>query len=850
MTLFECKLCGGALKFNSSGIVVCDHCGLQQTLPGKFDEQRAAAFNYGNNFRRSGEFDKALTIYKRIVRKDDIDAEGYWCCALSRFGIEYRKDPDTGENLPICHRASYESFLDDASYKAALAYSSGALREQYQKDGEKIAGIQRGILEIAQKEESCDIFICCKETDEDGNPTRDAALAQELCNRLTEEERKVFFAPAALGEVPDSQREPYIFAALNSAKIMILIGTKPEHLNAAWVKNEWSRFLALTKKDPEKQLLPCYRGMSPEELPERLQGLRSYNMDEFSFLEDLCRGISAAPEIRQLPVPEKQTAPLLKRISLFLEDGDWQRADVYCEKVLDIAPDCAEAYLGKLMAELRVPTQDKLKYCAKPLEDNENYQKILHFADESLLDVVTGYNDAIYARDVDPQLKSDYQDAVYSDAVKLMAGAGIEELQEAIRMFETIIDWKDSCEQIDNCKKRIEELTAPEASKVQEEPIAEPLELPPEEAPVIKENKKKPHGMIMAIACGVVVIGLVLGVFLGSNSKHKDSARLEEPEKYTEAAMEVPTEAPTEAPAKPEITEPPSVWGVVTADNLNVRAEPHITGEVVERLAVDSRVEILEQRVVDGLAWGRTDAGWISMNFVSIGDEIVETPAPVQEKQPDTKKTETPNINTEMAAIRAAGIGDIVRFGVYEQDNDLTNGKEAIEWQVLDIQDGRALVISKYGLEMKKFNQFNDNEGTWETSDMRAWLNTNFVDSAFTAEEKSRIATVKVVDCGNPFYPRYGENDTWDQVFLLSLQEVYDYFDSDEQRQLKPTPYAVETEAHVDKTNGNTWWWLRTFGVSRPAAIFVYTDGSVSVEGTFTSNHGRVIRPAMWIELG
>ena len=135
MAVIKCKMCGGDIEISADKTFgTCEYCGSTMTLPKVDDEQRAAAFNRGNHFRRSGEFDKALAVYERIVAEDDNDAEAHWCCALCRFGIEYVEDPATYEWLPTCHRASFDSFLEDVDYLAAVEHSDGITRRQYQKD--------------------------------------------------------------------------------------------------------------------------------------------------------------------------------------------------------------------------------------------------------------------------------------------------------------------------------------------------------------------------------------------------------------------------------------------------------------------------------------------------------------------------------------------------------------------------------------------------------------------------------------------------------------------------------------------------------------------------------------------
>ena len=370
MAIINCKNCGGNIALSEDRTFgTCDFCGSTMTFPKVSDEQRAAAFNRGNHFRRIGEFDKALAVYERIVQEDDHDAEAHWCCALCRFGIEYVEDPVTFEWLPTCHRASFDSFLEDVDYLAALEHSEGLTQRQYRKDAAKIAEVQRGILATSQNAEAYDVFICYKESDAEGQRTRDSLMAQDIYYQLTEQGKRVFFARITLEDVAGTQYEPYIFAALNSAKVMVVVGTKPEHFSAVWVKNEWSRFLAMMRKDRTKLLLPCYAGMDPYDLPEQLSVLQSYDMTKIGFIQDLIRGIGKVldadkkPEaVAPTPAAVQPTAQqssnvtaLLKRGAMALEDGDWSRADEFYEEVLNQDAECGEAYLGKFLVQQRQP---------------------------------------------------------------------------------------------------------------------------------------------------------------------------------------------------------------------------------------------------------------------------------------------------------------------------------------------------------------------------------------------------------------------------------------------------------------------------------------------------------------
>ena len=209
-----------------------------------------------------------------------------------------------------------------------------------------------------------------------------------------------------------------------------------------------------------------------------------------------------------------------------------------------------------------------------------------------------------------------------------------------------------------------------------------------------------------------------------------------------------------------------------------------------------------------------------------------------------------------------ANVGDIVKFGSYEQDNNTENGAEPIEWQVLEIRaDGSLLVVSRYGLDSQPYNT-ERTDVTWETCTMRRWLNTTFFDTAFTSSEKTMIAKTRIANAGN-IYGTPGGNDTEDQVFLLSIDEAKRLFkDEDEEgrstaRACKPTEYAKAQGAYTYDSNkyyGNGWWWLRSpgndfygaVGVSGGGNIGDY-DGYVYSSETGVADDAGTVRPALVI---
>ena len=198
--------------------------------------------------------------------------------------------------------------------------------------------------------------------------------------------------------------------------------------------------------------------------------------------------------------------------------------------------------------------------------------------------------------------------------------------------------------------------------------------------------------------------------------------------------------------------------------------------------------------------------------------------------------------------LSTATVGQIVTFGNYEQDNDLSNGVEPIEWIVLDVQDGKSLLISRYALDCQQYNIQYVNV-TWETCSMRKWLNSTFLNNAFNAEEQALIPTVTVSADKNPDYNTTPGNSTEDKIFLLSIEKVNKYFVSNKDAQCVPTVYAKTLGCYVDQNTGTCSWWLRSPGGSSYYAAFVYSVGAVDSIGGYVNYSGNAVRPALWINL-
>ena len=198
--------------------------------------------------------------------------------------------------------------------------------------------------------------------------------------------------------------------------------------------------------------------------------------------------------------------------------------------------------------------------------------------------------------------------------------------------------------------------------------------------------------------------------------------------------------------------------------------------------------------------------------------------------------------------------GSIVSFGTYEQDNDTANGPEPIQWIVLAAEGEKSLLLSRYGLDVKAYN----NEWadiTWEKSSLRTWLNNSFMNAAFRADEQTAILSTPVDNSNEQAYSGYSTHDgnnTQDRIFLLSYHEAFDlYFSSDEFRKCAPTDYAIAQGARTSD-NQNTvdragWWWLRSLGYGGSSASYVNSDGSLGYD--YIDTVYSCVRPAFWLDL-
>ena len=389
MAIIKCKMCGGDLEIvEGSSVCECTYCGTKQTVPSADNERKLTLFARASRLLRACEFDKAAGVFETIVADFPEEAEAYWGLVLCKYGIEYVDDPATGKKIPTCHRSSFDSVLDDANFEQACENTDAVARRVYRDEARQIEELRQAILQVSGKEEPYDVFISYKETDGNGERTLDSVIAQDIYKELTGEGYRVFFSRISLEDKLGTEYEPYIFAALNSAKVMIVVGTDYENFDSVWVKNEWSRFLKLIAKGERKTLIPVFKNMDAYDMPKEFAKLAAQDMGKVGAMQDLVRGVEKlvgkkkAEPAQAQPVQQPvyvsggpNVTAMLKRGQQALEDGEWDKAKSFYDQVLSMDAENAEAFLGLFLADEKCTDENAYieRACAKKGEEEILY---------------------------------------------------------------------------------------------------------------------------------------------------------------------------------------------------------------------------------------------------------------------------------------------------------------------------------------------------------------------------------------------------------------------------------------------------------------------------------------------
>ena len=644
------------------------------------------------------------------------------------------------------------------------------------------------------------MFICYKETAEDGSRTEDSVLAQDVYEALIAKGLKVFFSRITLEDKLGTQYEPYIYAALSSAKVMLAFGTTYEYYDAVWVKNEWSRFLGMMKADKRKVLIPCFKGLDAYDMPKEFRGLQAQDMAKLGWMQDLVRGVeklcgkggtaSSAPNtvVQKTVVQEVQESGkadnLMKRVYLYLEDEDFEKASEYIDKVLDVDAEYAPAYVAQVLVAKKLTKEANLTILRASIDDDPTWKKALRFANEEQKQRYLGYAKQINENEVydKEQKKKQAELAVKKEQYdRALAEISKGNYFWAMMILHQLNGYKDAEKLMRQCLDKYKE---------------ELLQKEQEQRKTLAEKEQE----------------------------QKETAKWAE-----ELQMQINR-------LNAEIDQLHGLFSAKKKQKLQ---------EEVENLLNEQKQ--LEQRQYD-----------IEQFLRTAGASLKNIQSDKESRYSDEKIMQEVERKAEWETLVQSGRQ--ITFGHYPQTAN-GNDNTPIEWLILARDEQKILIVSKYGLDAQPYNK-DYTSVTWETCTLRKWLNGTFYNKAFSSAEQAAILTTNVDNSKSQCYSGWntsGGNNTEDKVFLLSYAEANKYFGvthdttSNTKSRVAPTAYAIAQGAYTyysNKTADGTdagRWWLRSHGFYQSSAAGVRTDGSLDYYRV--DDDSDSLRPALWVNL-
>lgn len=182
-----------------------------------------------------------------------------------------------------------------------------------------------------------------------------------------------------------------------------------------------------------------------------------------------------------------------------------------------------------------------------------------------------------------------------------------------------------------------------------------------------------------------------------------------------------------------------------------------------------------------------------------------------------------------------------------------------IEWLVLDVNDGKALLMTKDIMQFVKYHTYGSpkkSKFTWKDSNLRTWLNESFYQTAFTDSEKKSVIATAVYDDDNPVFGTKGGSYSVNRLYVLSASELNQYFRNNEDRMASRIPTAHSINPNTNESDSaeehpyldTSYYWVRTPGMFDYSQCYVHYTGKILYDGQSKSNWIVGVRPAMWVD--
>ncbi len=890
MAEFKCNTCGDTLEFKEGDKRgKCPSCGNIQTLPRDVSVEMSRRFEKARRLRMEEmDFDKAMMEYEEILSIDPDDPEANWGMVLCQYGILHEEE--NGKFIPTLNRMKETSILESGYYKKAYDNAeTDDEKETYQREAEYISGVQKKYFSVAKKEKPYDVFISYKDkVDGTEEKTEDHGIADEIFKALvTEESFNVFFSDVTLKNKA-GEFEPYIYAAMESTPVMVVIGTKPEYVNAKWVRNEWQRYLMQINNGADKVIIPVIKGMDLKDLPVELAKYQVSDLSSASGFHNLIEKIKNVVNERKKKAARISEAAkngsgidaMKPMIFENLMKGNWQNAEFLIDNVLSKEYYYAEGYLARIMIERRIRSKAELEKSPEPLSESRFYKSMMQYATKSFLDEINTIEKRIEKNNFARRQAAIYADA--SQRFQKITNKRQAELAEA--QFKRISGYKDADEKVLLCRNKVEEYEDSGALMIEQDFQNE-----------ASREKKKRISMIVSAAAGLI---LFLAVFImgklvypaqlyneakaliasGSYDRaYQILAELGKDDEILENKFDRATDAldrkdyDTAYSLLAELGDYEDSYGLMQS-NMYDRAKQYIEGKdydaaytLLEELGgYKDAAEILNTNRYDranaytedgdyeqaielyealgtyedskerllGCCLAYADDSYQSGDYGTAykmwdeagTEEAVEAAAVLREEYP-------------WVVVAAAEVGESVEYGRFEQNGDEEDGKEPVRWIVLSADNERALLLSEKCLEKQPFNHpdlYSAGEDyKWENCILRNRMTGDMYSALFNESEASRIQA---------------DQETGDRIFLLSLDEYNMYYPVI--RAGEYTEYAARQDSPGEYTELSDAWWLRTMKEKNSPYYVSNNDAESPLnDETVDVRQSSGIRPAIWVDI-
>ncbi len=802
-----CNFCGGTYEYRF-GKWICSYC--RQPKPEELSNEEVTLLYQAGQKLRLQDFEEAEILFADIVQKYPHNPEGYWGLVCAKYGIKYEEDYD-GKKIPTCCLDTIPSFGDDANYKKALRYASAEQKKWYQEQAAYVERVSKQWKEDASKEKPYDIFICFKDSDQERGieRTQDSVDATDMYLKLTEKGYRVFMSRVSLQNKTGEKYEPYIFQALQTAKVMIVFGSSVEYITSTWLQNEWKRYLKrMANGEKEKNsLVVAYKGFKPAQMPSVLSKTQCLDFAKNDFYQ------------------------------LLLE---------YLQNFFQRQPTETSVQERQVLATTKTPKQ-------KPVLEINDSSSVIGTKDTSDRTRTTEKSKApppMPPKPTKPQerKKSKKKSVIVIVCLLVLAliGAGIAVLSNKKNKntytITYMLDGGTNATDNPTTYTVEDEITLQDATKV--------------------TNKEVLSTTYVGNGMYSVKTEITAYTFLGWYTENTYQNKVEtisgtgNRTLYAKWSENVTTTTTTSERA---YNRDGNYIYFGTYPQTKVSNSSTIT-------ALNNAINFSVKKPTNG-----NNNGWTSYEYYISSSNSTDFMWYIDKEYNGNKYRGVYFTSYRPCLTSNSSSADYSYQdnNGYLTDNIYWFKFEPIKWKILEEKDGYATILAELILDSQQYDYDSSSSNNYANSTIRAWLNDTFYNTAFTSLQQALIQTVTVdnsvnstTDTGNNITKAtmYACGNTNDKVWLLSEYEVTksdwgfaSYSTSDRARRKTTSDYARCQGAYTNTSadyNGKGWWWLRSPScISRSYARGVDYDGraAYSYNSVYYTNNGVV--PALKIKL-